>query len=170
MISKHKGIGLTSSVVGHSVLSLSGCKDADGAQEKLTRKEAAQCLPGLLFVIQSCVLDLSLLLGFTAHITVFVKVWLTMGNKTELLVGCYSQNSCETQVKAVASLSFRKPRHVVLEYSELSAKSRNAMSVQFSSNGTKIFGLRRRLPPVLFSIESPTPVAQFDNHVSPHWT
>lgn len=35
------------------------------------------------------------------------------------------------------------------------------MSVRFNSAGTHILALRRRLPPVLYAVQSPEPVAEF---------
>eukprot|EP00088_Acartia_fossae_P028888 TRINITY_DN2969_c0_g1_i1.p1 TRINITY_DN2969_c0_g1~~TRINITY_DN2969_c0_g1_i1.p1 ORF type:complete len:951 (-),score=207.47 TRINITY_DN2969_c0_g1_i1:858-3710(-) len=52
----------------------------------------------------------------------------------------------------------RKPKSTVMRY-----MSRSSMHARFNSSGTKIVGLRKRLPPVLFNIADPVPVCEFDN-------
>jgi WD repeat-containing protein 22 len=37
------------------------------------------------------------------------------------------------------------------------------MSVRFNQRGTQILALRRRLPPVLYAVHSPTHICQFDH-------
>jgi len=52
----------------------------------------------------------------------------------------------------------RKPKSTVLNYF-----SKSSMHARFNNKGTKIIGLRRRLPPVLFDIENPVHVCEFDH-------
>ncbi len=56
----------------------------------------------------------------------------------------------------------RRPRRCVLEYGNVAGTTQNAMSVRFDDAGRRILGLRRRLPPVLYDIESPEAAAEFD--------
>lgn len=57
----------------------------------------------------------------------------------------------------------RKPGKCVLEYGNPPNRSQTAMSVCFDGAGRRLLGLRRRLPPVVFNIESPEIVAEFDH-------
>lgn len=57
----------------------------------------------------------------------------------------------------------RKPRCVLQQYNCSLLSSQSAMSVRFNKQGTLILALRRRLPPVLYNLTSPYPVAEFDN-------
>lgn len=41
--------------------------------------------------------------------------------------------------------------------------SQSCMSVRFNQRGTQILALRRRLPPVLYAVHSPTHICQFDH-------
>jgi len=52
----------------------------------------------------------------------------------------------------------RRPGKCVLQY-----ESTSSMHVRFNSAGTQIIGLRRRLPPILFNVESPVAVCEFDH-------
>ena len=52
----------------------------------------------------------------------------------------------------------RKPGSIVLKY-----ESRSSMYVRFNDSGNKLVGLRRRLPPILFNIESPVHICEFDS-------
>ena len=56
----------------------------------------------------------------------------------------------------------RKPTKVALEYGNLGGR-KTAMSVQFSRDGQRLLGLRRRLPPVVFDVHDPDPYAEFDH-------
>ena len=58
----------------------------------------------------------------------------------------------------------RRPLTCVMQYGgEGSCSGRTAMSVRFNGAGTRLLALRRRLPPVLFDVFSPSPVAEFDH-------
>ena len=62
------------------------------------------------------------------------------------------------QKLGISLWDIRKPGSVVLKY-----ESRSSMYVRFNDAGTKLVGLRRRLPPILFNIDSPVHVCEFDN-------
>lgn len=53
----------------------------------------------------------------------------------------------------------RKPREPLLKY----GFPHSCMSVRWNSTGTQILALRRRMPPVLYGVESPEDLAQFDH-------
>eukprot|EP00092_Neocalanus_flemingeri_P103635 GFUD01132648.1.p1 GENE.GFUD01132648.1~~GFUD01132648.1.p1 ORF type:complete len:334 (+),score=99.27 GFUD01132648.1:66-1067(+) len=57
----------------------------------------------------------------------------------------------------------RKPERVVLEYGSMGGRQQTSMYVRWNMTGDRILGLRRRLPPVLYRIEKPGAVAQFDH-------
>ncbi|XP_037550753.1 DDB1- and CUL4-associated factor 5 [Nematolebias whitei] len=56
----------------------------------------------------------------------------------------------------------RKPRSSLLRYGGIMSLQ-SAMSVRFNSTGTQLLALRRRLPPVLYELQSRLPSFQFDN-------
>ncbi|XP_067119886.1 DDB1- and CUL4-associated factor 5-like [Centruroides vittatus] len=56
----------------------------------------------------------------------------------------------------------RKPNSCVLRYGGC-LSTQSSMSVRFNLSGTSLLALRRRLPPVLYNISSPYPVAEFDH-------
>lgn len=62
------------------------------------------------------------------------------------------------QKHGIGLWDIRNPRSCALKY-----ESRSSMHVRFNDAGTKLIGLRRRMPPILFNIESPVPVCEFDN-------
>ena len=62
------------------------------------------------------------------------------------------------QKRGIGLWDIRRPGTMVLKY-----ESRSSMHVRFNSDGTKILGLRRKLPPILFSIDSPVHLCEFDN-------
>ncbi|CAH2245079.1 jg15917 [Pararge aegeria aegeria] len=55
----------------------------------------------------------------------------------------------------------RVPKHPVLRYVGNNGSCQNSMSVRFNQTGTHVLALRRRLPPVLYSVQSAEPVAEF---------
>lgn len=55
----------------------------------------------------------------------------------------------------------RSPKQPVVRYSGKKGPYQNSMSVCFNSTGTHVLALRRRLPPVLYAVQSPEPVAEF---------
>ncbi|RWS03316.1 DDB1- and CUL4-associated factor 5-like protein [Dinothrombium tinctorium] len=57
----------------------------------------------------------------------------------------------------------RKPKNCLLQYNGGIMSSQSAMSVRFNSRGTQILSLRRRLPPILYNVTSPHPIAEFDH-------
>jgi len=59
--------------------------------------------------------------------------------------------------QGISLWDIRRPNHALVKY-----ESRSSMSVRFNRAGTKLVGLRRRLPPILFNIESPESVGEFD--------
>ncbi|KAL4717930.1 hypothetical protein ACJJTC_001348 [Scirpophaga incertulas] len=61
----------------------------------------------------------------------------------------------------VALWDLRFAKHPVMRYVGNHGTSQNCMSVRFNSLGNHILALRRRLPPVLYSLQSPEPVAEF---------
>lgn len=69
------------------------------------------------------------------------------------------------QASGVCMWDLRKPRHPVMEYGSLlsNLKSRSAMSAVFNSNGSQIAALGRRQPVILYNIESPLPLHEFDH-------
>ena len=56
----------------------------------------------------------------------------------------------------------RHPKRVALDYGNLGGQ-RTAMSCQFSQDGSRLFGLRRRHPPAVFDLHDPEPHAEFDH-------
>jgi hypothetical protein len=68
------------------------------------------------------------------------------------------------QVEGVCLWDIRKPRQKVLEYgAALSDKNRGAMSAVFNSDGTRIMALGRRKPVILYAIDSPIRLGDFDH-------
>ncbi|XP_063831264.1 DDB1- and CUL4-associated factor 5 isoform X1 [Ostrinia nubilalis] len=61
----------------------------------------------------------------------------------------------------VALWDLRRPQHPVVRYAGRRGTCQNSMSVRFNSAGTHVLALRRRLPPVLYAVHSPEPVAEF---------
>ncbi|KAJ0173551.1 hypothetical protein K1T71_010700 [Dendrolimus kikuchii] len=61
----------------------------------------------------------------------------------------------------VALWDLRSTKHPVMRYTGTNGSCQNSMSVRFNSAGTHILALRRRLPPVLYAVQSPEPVAEF---------
>ncbi|XP_045776889.1 DDB1- and CUL4-associated factor 5 isoform X2 [Maniola jurtina] len=61
----------------------------------------------------------------------------------------------------VALWDLRSPKHPILRYVGTSGSCQNSMSVRFNQSGTHVLALRRRLAPVLYSVHSPEPVAEF---------
>lgn len=57
----------------------------------------------------------------------------------------------------------RKPLKPVLQYGT-EGPSQSCMYVRFNSAGNKLLALRRRLPPILYSIDSPKHLCQFDHY------
>jgi len=57
----------------------------------------------------------------------------------------------------------RKPGRVVMEYGSMGGRQQTSMYVRWNMSGDRILGLRRRLPPVLYRIDKPGSVAQFDH-------
>lgn len=64
--------------------------------------------------------------------------------------------------EGVGLWDLRKPRNLLLRYGG-SLPLQSAMSVRFSSSGTQLLALRRRLPPVLYDLHSRLPSFQFDH-------
>ncbi|XP_067012561.1 DDB1- and CUL4-associated factor 5 [Anabrus simplex] len=56
----------------------------------------------------------------------------------------------------------RKPREVLMRYGDPSV-SQSCMSVRFNRRGTHVLALRRRLPPVVYPVQSSTHLCQFDH-------
>ena len=68
------------------------------------------------------------------------------------------------QTDGVCLWDVRKPGQKVLEYgSALPVKNRGAMSASFNANGTRILALGRRKPAILYNIDSPITIFEFDN-------
>nr|XP_032521050.1 DDB1- and CUL4-associated factor 5 isoform X2 [Danaus plexippus plexippus] len=61
----------------------------------------------------------------------------------------------------VALWDLRSPKHPVIRYVGSKGSTQNGMSVCFNHLGTHIVALRRRLPPVLYAVHSPEPLAEF---------
>ncbi|CAH0728522.1 unnamed protein product, partial [Brenthis ino] len=61
----------------------------------------------------------------------------------------------------VALWDLRSPKHPVIRYVGTNGSCQNSMSVRFNQTGTHILALRRRLAPVLYTVQSPEPVAEF---------
>ena len=57
----------------------------------------------------------------------------------------------------------RKPGTLVLGYGGVGGLAQTSMYVRWNNRGDRILGLRRRLSPVLYRVESPAAVAQFDH-------
>ncbi|XP_070578975.1 DDB1- and CUL4-associated factor 5-like [Ptychodera flava] len=78
-------------------------------------------------------------------------------------------NPVEPRLMATANSSegvglwdIRAPRSCLMRYGG-SLSQQSAMSVKFNNRGDRLLALRRRLPPVLFDIQSKTPLLQFDH-------
>ena len=57
----------------------------------------------------------------------------------------------------------RKPGSLVLGYGGVGGVSQTSMYVRWNCRGDRILGLRRRLSPVLYRVDSPAAIAQFDH-------
>ena len=57
----------------------------------------------------------------------------------------------------------RKPGTLVLGYGGAGGVTQTSMYVRWNSRGDRILGLRRRLSPVLYRVDSPAAIAQFDH-------
>lgn len=66
--------------------------------------------------------------------------------------------------KGVTLWDLRWPRNALLKYNCGLVPTSSAMSVQFNSRGTQIAALRRRLPPILYNVGSPHPIAEFEHN------
>jgi len=67
------------------------------------------------------------------------------------------------QKHGIGLWDLRKPGRVVMEYGSMGGRQQTSMYVRWNMTGNRILGLRRRLPPVLYRIEKPGSVAQFDH-------
>jgi len=67
------------------------------------------------------------------------------------------------QKHGIGLWDLRKPGRVVMEYGSMGGRQQTSMYVRWNMSGNRILGLRRRLPPVLYRIEKPGSVAQFDH-------
>ncbi|RWS22612.1 DDB1- and CUL4-associated factor 5-like protein [Leptotrombidium deliense] len=57
----------------------------------------------------------------------------------------------------------RKPKTCLIQYNGGVMSSQSAMSVRFNCRGTQLLSLRRRMPPILYNVTSPHPIAEFDH-------
>ncbi|XP_046750660.1 DDB1- and CUL4-associated factor 5 [Diprion similis] len=64
--------------------------------------------------------------------------------------------------EGVSMWDVRKPLEAVLRYGA-EGTSQSCMNVRYNAAGTKLLALRRRLPPVLYAVESPANLCQFDH-------
>ncbi|XP_033228177.1 DDB1- and CUL4-associated factor 5 isoform X2 [Belonocnema kinseyi] len=64
--------------------------------------------------------------------------------------------------EGVSLWDIRKPLEPVLRYGT-DGPSQSCMYVRFNSAGNRLLALRRRLPPVLYSVDSPKHLCQFDH-------
>ncbi|XP_015609773.1 DDB1- and CUL4-associated factor 5 [Cephus cinctus] len=64
--------------------------------------------------------------------------------------------------EGVSMWDVRKPLEPVLRYGS-EGPSQSCMNVRFNAAGNRLLALRRRLPPVLYAIDSPTHLCQFDH-------
>ncbi|XP_012523376.1 DDB1- and CUL4-associated factor 5 [Monomorium pharaonis] len=62
--------------------------------------------------------------------------------------------------EGVSMWDIRKPLEPVLSYG---SPQQSCMNVRFNSMGNRLLALRRRLPPVLYSVDSPTYLCEFDH-------
>ncbi|XP_011704608.1 PREDICTED: DDB1- and CUL4-associated factor 5 [Wasmannia auropunctata] len=62
--------------------------------------------------------------------------------------------------EGVSMWDIRKPLEPVLCYG---SPQQSCMNVRFNSMGTRLLALRRRLPPVLYAVDSPTYLCEFDH-------
>lgn len=62
--------------------------------------------------------------------------------------------------EGIALWDNRKPRDPVIRYGG-SNRLNSGMSVRFNSLGTQVLALRRRLPPILYPVQSEKPLCQF---------
>ncbi|XP_076635534.1 uncharacterized protein LOC143348805 isoform X2 [Colletes latitarsis] len=67
-----------------------------------------------------------------------------------------------TNAKGVSMWDVRKPLEPVLRYGNESS-AQNCMNVRFNAAGNRLLALRRRLPPVLYAVDSTTHLCQFDH-------
>lgn len=64
--------------------------------------------------------------------------------------------------EGVSLWDIRNPKKdYILRYGN--GASESCMSVRFNSDGTRLLALRRRLPPILYNVNSSTPLCQFDH-------
>uniref|UniRef100_A0A1B6L8U1 Uncharacterized protein n=1 Tax=Graphocephala atropunctata TaxID=36148 RepID=A0A1B6L8U1_9HEMI len=75
-------------------------------------------------------------------------------------------NPCESQLIATANAKdgaslwdVRKPKKVLVQF----GTEESCMSVRWDGRGNRLLALRRRMPPVLYSVDSPFHLAQFDH-------
>ena len=98
------------------------------------------------------------------------------GRNPSMLTGCshafhaVTHNPVEPRLVATANQKqgaglwdVRVPGRAVLQYGSAQPGSSTAMSVAWNQAGERLLGLRRRLPPVLYSLDSPAAVCQFDH-------
>ncbi|XP_012258334.2 DDB1- and CUL4-associated factor 5 [Athalia rosae] len=64
--------------------------------------------------------------------------------------------------EGVSMWDVRKPLEAVLRYGA-EGTSQSCMNVRYNAAGTKLLALRRRLPPVLYAVDSQTHLCQFDH-------
>ena len=67
------------------------------------------------------------------------------------------------QKLGVGLKDFRKSKRVELEYGSIGGRQQTSMYVRWNMTGDKILDLRKRLPPVMYQIEKPGAMAQFDH-------
>ncbi|PSN32328.1 hypothetical protein C0J52_17634 [Blattella germanica] len=63
--------------------------------------------------------------------------------------------------EGVGLWDIREPRQVLMRYGGQNV-AQSCMSVRFNQRGTQILALRRRLPPVLYAVDSSSHICQFD--------
>ncbi|XP_034941352.1 DDB1- and CUL4-associated factor 5 [Chelonus insularis] len=63
--------------------------------------------------------------------------------------------------EGVSTWDIRKPLEPVLRYG-LEGPTQSCMNVRFNSAGTRLLALKRRLPPVLYAVDSPKLLCHFD--------
>ncbi|XP_046689267.1 DDB1- and CUL4-associated factor 5-like [Homalodisca vitripennis] len=75
-------------------------------------------------------------------------------------------NPCESQLVATANAKdgaalwdVRKPKEVLVRY----GSAESCMSVRWDGRGHRLLALRRRMPPILYPVDSPFHLAQFDH-------
>uniref|UniRef100_T1JJB3 Uncharacterized protein n=1 Tax=Strigamia maritima TaxID=126957 RepID=T1JJB3_STRMM len=65
--------------------------------------------------------------------------------------------------EGVSLWDIRAPKKGCLLKDNSNVPSESCMSVRFNNTGTRILALRRRLPPVLYNVQSNKPICQFDH-------